>query len=76
MPGLVAAAALLTDYILTVAVSISGGVAAITSAYPALAPHTVLLCIAVDRPARRWSTCAACASRAWRSACRRTSSSR
>ena len=44
--GLVAAAALLTDYILTVAVSISGGVAAITSAYPHLAPHTVLLCIA------------------------------
>jgi amino acid transporter len=44
MAGLVAAAALLTDYILTVAVSISGGVAAITSAYPALVPHTVLLC--------------------------------
>jgi amino acid transporter len=44
MPGLVAAAALLTDYILTVAVSISGGVAAMTSAYPALVPHTVLLC--------------------------------
>src|SRR4051812_20440566 len=44
LPGLVAAAALLTDYILTVAVSISGGVAAITSAYPGLAPHTVLLC--------------------------------
>ena len=44
LPGLVAAAALLTDYILTVAVSISGGVAAMTSAYPALAPHTVLLC--------------------------------
>jgi len=44
--GLVAAAALLTDYILTVAVSISGGVAAITSAYPRLAPHTVLLCVA------------------------------
>jgi amino acid transporter len=42
--GLVAAAALLTDYILTVAVSISGGVAAITSAYPALVPHTVLIC--------------------------------
>ena len=34
MPGLIAAAALLTDYILTVSVSISGGVAAITSAYP------------------------------------------
>ena len=44
MPGLVAAAALLTDYILTVAVSISGGVAAMTSAYPQLAPHTVLIC--------------------------------
>src|SRR4051812_39335905 len=44
MPGLVAAAALLTDYILTVAVSISGGVAAITSAYPEAAPHTVLIC--------------------------------
>src|SRR5437660_9654860 len=43
--GLVAAAALLTDYILTVAVSISGGVAAITSAYPSLLPHTVLLCV-------------------------------
>jgi amino acid transporter len=42
--GLVAAAALLTDYILTVAVSISSGVAAINSAYPTLAPHTVLLC--------------------------------
>ncbi len=43
--GLVAAAALLTDYILTVAVSISSGVAAITSAYPALVPHTVLICM-------------------------------
>src|SRR5262245_60363082 len=43
-PGLTAAAALLTDYILTVAVSISAGVAAITSAYPFLAPQTVLLC--------------------------------
>ena len=43
--GLVAAAALLTDYLLTVAVSIASGVAAITSAYPALKPHTVLLCV-------------------------------
>ncbi len=43
MPGLVAAAALHTDYILTVAVSISAGVAAITSAYPSLGPHRVLL---------------------------------
>jgi amino acid transporter len=44
--GLVAAAALLTDYILTVAVSISSGVAAMTSAYPLLVPHTVALCAA------------------------------
>ncbi|HEX8850193.1 MAG TPA: amino acid permease, partial [Gemmatimonadaceae bacterium] len=43
--GLVAAAALLTDYILTVAVSIAGGVAAITSAYPALMRHTTALCV-------------------------------
>lgn len=46
MPGLVAAASLLTDYILTVAVSISSGVAAMTSAYHGLVPHTVLLCVA------------------------------
>ncbi len=45
-PGLVAAAALLTDYVLTVSVSISGGVAAITSAYPQLASHAVALCVA------------------------------
>ncbi len=43
--GLLAAAALLTDYIMTVAVSIAGGVAAITSAYHSLIPHTVLLCM-------------------------------
>jgi amino acid transporter len=46
MPGLIAAAALLTDYILTVAVSISAGVAAMTSAYPVFAPHAVAMCIA------------------------------
>jgi amino acid transporter len=44
-PGLVAAAALLTDYIMTVAVSIAGGIAAITSAYHSLIPHTVMLCL-------------------------------
>lgn len=43
--GLVAAAALLTDYILTVSVSISSGVAAITSAYPTLGPHAVGICM-------------------------------
>ncbi len=43
MPGLVAAAAILTDYVLTVAVSISAGVAAITSAFHALYPYRVLI---------------------------------
>ena len=36
LPGLVAAAALLTDYVLTVAVSIAAGVAALTSIVPGL----------------------------------------
>jgi len=41
--GLVAAAALLVDYTLTVTVSVAAGVAAITSAFPATAPHAVAL---------------------------------
>jgi len=44
-PAMVAAAALLTDYVLTVAVSVSAGVAAITSAAPSLLPHRVLLAL-------------------------------
>ena len=40
-PALTAGAALLTDYILTVAVSISSGVAQITSAVPSLYPFRV-----------------------------------
>ena len=44
--GLIAAASLLTDYILTVSVSISSGIAAITSAYPSLLPHAVSLGLA------------------------------
>lgn len=44
-PGLVAASALLTDYVLTVAVSISAGVAAITSAFPFLLQHRVGICL-------------------------------
>ncbi|MBI3581350.1 MAG: APC family permease [Nitrospinae bacterium] len=43
--GLTAAAALLIDYVLTVVVSISAGVAAITSAFPSLHNHVVLLCL-------------------------------
>ena len=41
--GLVAAAALLVDYTLTVTVSVAAGVAAITSAFPRAAPHAVAL---------------------------------
>ncbi len=44
-PGLVAGAALLIDYVLTVTVSVAAGIAAITSAFPALRPHAVLLCL-------------------------------
>ena len=43
VPGLTAGAALLIDYTLTVAVSISAGVAAVTSAVPALFPYRVTL---------------------------------
>ncbi|MHB0856668.1 MAG: APC family permease [Anaerolineae bacterium] len=44
-PGLVAGAALLNDYLLTVAVSISAGVAAVTAAFPALYPWRVPLAL-------------------------------
>src|ERR1700692_1030487 len=46
-PGLLAAAALLTDYILTAAVGISAGVGALVSAIPALLPHTLALCLTI-----------------------------
>jgi amino acid transporter len=42
----VAASALLIDYVLTVAVSVVAGVAAITTAFPALAPHAVAISLA------------------------------
>jgi len=45
-PSLVAAAALLTDYVLTVAVSISAGIYAITSFAPSLTSHKVSLSLA------------------------------
>jgi amino acid transporter len=45
--GLLAAAALLADYILTVAVGISAGVGALISAFPSLLPHMVSLCIGI-----------------------------
>ena len=45
VPSLVGAAALLTDYVLTVAVSISAGIFAITSFAPSLSGHKVALSI-------------------------------
>src|SRR5439155_779167 len=46
-PGLLAAAALCTDYVLNVAVAISAGIGAIASAEPRLLPHTLPLCLGV-----------------------------
>jgi amino acid transporter len=45
--GLLAASALLADYILTAAVGISAGVGALISAVPSLMPHTVGLCLGI-----------------------------
>ena len=41
LPGLIAAAALLVDYVLTVSVSVSAGVLAISSAFPGVSEHAV-----------------------------------
>ncbi len=46
-PGLVAASALLIDYVLTVAVSVSAGTAALASAFPALAPLRVQIALVI-----------------------------
>ena len=45
--GLLAAAALLADYILTAAVGISAGVGALISAVPSLLPRTLFLCLLI-----------------------------
>lgn len=45
--GLLAASALMIDYVLTVAVGISAGVGALVSALPNLLPHTLLLCLGI-----------------------------
>jgi amino acid transporter len=47
VPGLIAGAALMTDYILTVAVSVSAGVGAVTSAEPSLSPYIVPMGLSV-----------------------------
>jgi amino acid transporter len=46
-PGLLAAAALMVDYVLTAAVGISAGVGALVSAVPSLQVHTVALCLGI-----------------------------
>jgi amino acid transporter len=46
-PGLLAAAALLLDYVLVVAVGISAGIGAFVSAAPSFQPHTLLLCLVI-----------------------------
>ncbi len=45
MPGLIAAAALMIDYVLTVSVSVSAGTAALTSAFEVLRPYTVIIAL-------------------------------
>jgi amino acid transporter len=45
--SLLAAAALMTDYVLNVAVGISAGVGALISAVPALQPYTLPLCLVI-----------------------------
>ena len=45
--GLLAAAALMIDYVLTAAVGISAGVGALISAVPSLQPHTLALCLII-----------------------------
>jgi amino acid transporter len=45
--GLLAAAALMIDYVLTASVGISAGVGALISAVPSLQPHTLELCLLV-----------------------------
>jgi amino acid transporter len=46
-PGLLAAASLMVDYVLTAAVGISAGVGALISAIPSLQPFTLILCMGI-----------------------------
>jgi amino acid transporter len=46
-PGILAAAALMIDYVLTAAVGISAGVGALVSAVPKLQPHTLAMCLGI-----------------------------
>jgi amino acid transporter len=46
LPAQTAGAALMTDYVLTVSVSVSSGIAQVVSAYPVLLPYRVALAVA------------------------------
>ena len=72
--SLTAAAALLVDYVMTVAVSVTSGVVAVTSAVPGLSPYAVRLAIGLI-VSWRWPTCAAPRSPGGRSRCPPTRSS-
>ncbi len=47
VPGLLAGAALLVDYTLTVSVSVTAGVAALVSAFPSMTTYTVIICVLI-----------------------------
>ena len=47
IPGITAGAALAVDYVLTVAVSVASGVEQISTAFPALEPYVIPLCVAI-----------------------------
>ncbi len=46
-PGLIAAASLIVDYVMTVAVSVASGIAAIITAFPSLTSYRIYLCVGV-----------------------------
>jgi amino acid transporter len=47
LPGLIAAASLMVDYVMTVAVSVASGVAAIITAFPSLTSYRIWICVGV-----------------------------
>ena len=61
--GLLAAASLMVDYILTAAVGISAGVGALVSAVPSLQRYALFIC-RESWPPSLWSICGGCVSRA------------
>ena len=75
LAGLIAAAALLIDYVMTVAVSTASAVAQVYSVVPALYDLRIEIAIVVDRAHHDRRTSAACARPGSSSRARRTSSS-